>query len=152
MPGFRPLEDRRVVLAGARDLDPLEAEALIETAIRRVDARSIGAELETAAAACSSGAVETHFHVDLDVLDPSEGRVNRFAAPGGVTRVDLVAALEATAHRVPVTSATLSAYDPEFDNDGRVARVAIEVVVAIVRGASQRSSTPREAATSHTTG
>jgi arginase len=132
--GFRPVEERRVVLAGARDLDPLEALALDSSSIRRVGAESIAAELETAAAACSSGALDTHLHVDLDVLDPSEGRVNQFSVPGGARRVELLAALEATARRVPVTSATLSAYDPQHDDGGRVARVAIEVAAAILRG------------------
>lgn len=134
IPDFRPVDEGRVVLAGARDLDPLEAKALDSTRITRVDARSIGAKLETAARTCSSGAVDTHLHVDLDVLDISEGRVNGFAAAGGVTRADLLTALEATSRRVPVASAALSAYDPAFDTDGRVARMAIEVVQTILGG------------------
>src|SRR5919106_2573859 len=37
IPGFRSLDERRVVLAGARDLDPLEAKALTSSAVTRVD-------------------------------------------------------------------------------------------------------------------
>jgi arginase len=131
--GFQPVEERRVVLAGARDLDPLEAKALESASITRIDARAINGKLEAAAMRCSSGAVETHLHVDLDVLDTSEGRVNQFALTGGVSRVDLLSSVKATIPRVPLVSAALSAYDPSFDGDGRVARTAIEVAAAIVR-------------------
>jgi arginase len=138
IPGFRPLDERRVVLAGARDLDPLEAKALDSSLVTRVDAEYIGAKLEAAAATCSSGAVDTHLHVDLDVLDTSEGYANRFAVSGGVNRINLLAALEATSRHVPVASVTLSAYDPQFDADGRVARVATEVIAVILRGVAHR--------------
>jgi arginase len=146
IPGFRPLDERRVVLAGARDLDPWEAKALDSTPVTRVDAQSISAKLEAAAATSSSGAADTHLHVDLDVLDTSEGHANEFAVPGGVNRIDLLAALEATSRRVPVASATLSAYDPHFDADGRVARVAAEITTAILRGVGRRVTPTRELA------
>jgi arginase len=145
IPGFRPLDEQRVVLAGARDLDPLEARALDSSRVARVDPHAIGSGLEAAAVECSSGVVDTHLHVDLDVVDTSEGRVNQFAVSGGVTRDDLLAALEATSRKVPVASATLSAYDPGFDTGGRVARLAIEVVAAIVRGVAHRAAQAREA-------
>jgi arginase len=135
IPGFRPVDEEKVVLAGARDLDRLEAQALDSARISRVEAASISGKLVTAAKTRSSGAAETHLHVDLDVLDISEGRVNKFAVDGGVSRGHLLGALEATVQQVPIASAALSAYDPAFDADGRVARIAIEVVASIVRGA-----------------
>ena len=132
IPGFRSVDEGRVVLAGARDLDLLEAKALDSTRIARIDADSIGAKLGAAAVASSSGAADVHLHVDLDVLDIAEGRVNEFAAPGGVSRLDLLRALGTTSRRVPVASAALSAYDPSFDTDGGVARIAIEVALTIL--------------------
>ena len=104
----RALDERRVELAGARDLDPLEVKALDSSAVTRVDAGDIGAKLAAAAATCSSGAVDTHLHIDLDVLDTSEGYANRFAAPGGVNQIELLTALEATSRRVPLRTVTLS--------------------------------------------
>jgi arginase len=134
IPGFRPVDEDKVVLAGARDLDSLEAKALDSARITRIDAASINGKLVTAVKARSSGAAETHLHVDLDVLDISEGRVNKFAVAGGVSRLHLLAALEATVRQVSIASATLSAYDPAFDADGRVSRIAIEVAATIVGG------------------
>jgi arginase len=134
IPEFRPVEERRVVLAGARDLDPLEAKALESASITRIDAASMKNGLQSAATKSSSGTVEAHLHVDLDVLDTSEGRVNQFAVTGGVSRVDLLSSVETTIPRIPLVSATLSAYDPSYDGNGRVARIAIEVATAIVRG------------------
>jgi arginase len=134
IPGFRPVDEGRVVLAGARDLDPLEARALDSARITRIDSLSIDGKLEVAAMRVASSAAETHLHVDLDVLDISEGHVNKFAVAGGVNRIDLLSALAATVQRVPIASAALSAYDPAFDPDGRVSRIAIDVVTAIMRG------------------
>ncbi len=52
---------------------------------------------------------EAYVHIDLDVLDPSVGRANSFAAPGGLTQEDLVNALRQIKRRCRVGAAALTA-------------------------------------------
>ena len=82
VPGFAPVDPSRVWLLGARDLDALEAEALRASPIREVPASAIDAPLADDAARALPG--PRHLHLDLDVLDPRDGRANGYAAPDGV--------------------------------------------------------------------
>ena len=134
VPGFHPVPERSVWLLGARDLDTLEAEALAASAVRRLPVESIGQELAELVRRGQSGADRLHVHLDLDVLDPSDGRVNEYSTPNGVPAEQLIAACRALGERLTVEALTMSAYDPRFDADGRVARTAIGAAVALVEG------------------
>ncbi len=129
VPGFAPVDPSRVWLLGTRDLDPLEEEALRASPIRRVDAAAMDAALAEEARALPE---PRYLHLDLDVLDPRDGRANGYAAPDGV-RADALLAFCASlgAHARPA-AVTLSAYDPSHDADGRVARTAIAAVAALL--------------------
>jgi arginase len=76
-----------------------------------------------------------YLHVDLDALDTSEGRANRFAAAGGLSTGQLEWAIEMVFDRFPVAAAALTAYDPSLDDDGRVARAAARVIATVARNA-----------------
>jgi arginase len=134
IPGFEPVAPRDVVLVGARDLDPDE-ERLIESSgtawVRAGEIRALGPILD----ALSRRVPRVHLHIDLDVLDPSEGRANAFAVPGGLTVEEVVGIVEETARRFEVTSATLSAYDPGQDPEDRIVRAAEVIVRAIAMAA-----------------
>ena len=129
IPGFAPLPDTRVALVGARDLDPPEAQALAESRVRRVAADLAGLE-----AVLVPPVRRAYLHVDLDVLDPSEGRANQFAAAGGLTVPVLQDAIRRVAARVPIAGAAITAYDPSQDPDGRIATAALAVCDAIAAG------------------
>ena len=79
-----------------------------------------------------------YLHVDPDVLDPSEGRANRFAADGGLTVAELEAALELAFEAFQVGAAAITAYDPALDADGRMAAAASRVIRTIGREALGR--------------
>lgn len=136
VPGFAPLPDHRFGLIGARDLDPPEAALVATLAIPRagVDAfRRHGAEAALAPVldATGKGSRSYYLHVDLDVLDPEVGRANQFAADHGLTVDDVRATIRAAADAVGVGAAALTAFDPEFDPDGRTARAAIAIARAL---------------------
>lgn len=131
VPGFVALAEDRVLLAGVRDTEPGEAERLERSAIRRVDAGDI-ARLPQDLAAMRPGRVS--LHVDLDVLDPSEGRANPYAVGPGITARQLVDTVRAVARDHELAALTLSAYDPACDGDGRVRDAAVEVVSAAAGG------------------
>lgn len=125
VPGFVPVVERGVWLLGARDLDAEEAVALRRSAIRRVPVTAIGPALAADVRASLGSGSPLYLHVDLDVLDVSEGRANSYAVPGGVSARDLLAFCQALG---TPSALTLSAYDPAGDTDGRVCEIALRVV------------------------
>jgi arginase len=127
--GFTPLAEEHVWLVGARDLDPAEAELLDASAVRRVGAGEVSETLAARMAGEADGA-PLYLHLDLDVIDPSDGRANSYAAPGGVRAEALARFVGELARRAAPAAVTLSAYDPAADADGRARTVALEVIAA----------------------
>lgn len=129
VPGFIPLHEDRVLLAGVRDVEAGERERLNGSAIHRVDARDIARfadQLEHVEAERIS------LHIDLDVLDPAYGRANEYTVAPGITPDDLVSAIGAVAGERELAAVTLSAYDPAYDGDGRVRDAALAALRAAV--------------------
>jgi arginase len=73
--GLRPIEEGRVVLVDARDLDPPEADFLARSGIRRSSVDDLSADL------LPDGPLM--LHIDLDVVDPDELPDLLCPAPGG---------------------------------------------------------------------
>src|SRR5262245_48471688 len=88
IPGFSSVNEDRVWLLGARDLDPLESAALSRSAIHRVPAQSVNATTAVRIAHSISPSSPLYLHLDVDVLDPGSGRANPFAAADGVAAAD----------------------------------------------------------------
>jgi len=139
VPGFRPVPDDYVILVGARDLDPAE-EALLET--------SDVAQLPPAVIHQLRGAVlhylascvtDVYLHIDLDVLDPIEGRANSYTAPGGLRVDDIVGMIAEIGRKFAIRAAALTAFDPAYDGDGRVRAAAVRIASAIADAASLRT-------------
>ncbi|MEO7458451.1 MAG: arginase family protein, partial [Gemmatimonadaceae bacterium] len=128
--GFVAVREQDAWLLGARDLDAVEEELLLDSPVGRVAADGIGADLAERVRRDLDGPQSLHVHLDLDVLDSSEGRVNEFACDGGVTTAKLTDAMRGLGTLENVSSLTLSAYDPAYDTDGRVAEVALGVLEA----------------------
>jgi arginase len=130
--GFRPIDERTVVLIGTRDLDPLEAALLQGSRIRQVAPASVRADLGPALAAIAEARTTAYLHLDLDVLDPSEGRVNCYAAPGGLSRADVAWAIEQIGESFDIVAAAMTALDPASDPDHRALDAAVSLGVALV--------------------
>jgi arginase len=134
--GLKPVDERDVVLAGVRDLEAHQRSPLEASAVKVVPGRAAaGSEYGAALEALSARATRAYLHVDLDVLDPSEGPANRFAADGGLTLRELEQAIELAFDRLQVAAAAITAYDPSLDADGRMARAATAVISTIGRRA-----------------
>jgi arginase len=93
--GMRAVDERRVILVDARDLDPAEREALDTSEVRRlaVSALDPSAQQGAEARALPPGAI--YLHLDLDVLDPLELPGLRFPSAGGVRQAELARAAAA---------------------------------------------------------
>jgi arginase len=126
--GFVPVREQHAWLLGTRDLDPAEEEMLLDSPIGRVPAESIGADLGERVRKELDGPQQLHVHLDLDVLDPSDGQVNEYACEGGVSAASLRSAMGALGTLDTVAALTLSAYDPSYDEDGRVCATAFAVL------------------------
>jgi len=127
VPGFVPLREDRILLAGVRDVEAGERDRLERSAIHRIDARDVdglGEQLERIRAERIS------LHIDLDVLDPAYGQANRYAVAPGITPDELLVAVGVVAHQRELAALTLSAYDPSYDADGRVRHVALAALHA----------------------
>jgi arginase len=129
--GLRPVPEERVVLVGARDLDEPEREQLDASRI----ARPALAELPQALDALRELVDAVYVHVDLDVLDPSVGRANWFAADDGLLLPELLDAIDAIAERFTIRAAALTAYAPECDPERAIPAAAREIARHLTRSA-----------------
>lgn len=88
--GLRPVAEHRILLAGARDLDPPEVTYLAAARIRRCEVSDLTAG-PAAAGLLPDGPL--YLHVDLDVIDSAALPGLRFPAPGGPAPGEVAAAL-----------------------------------------------------------
>ena len=119
--GFAPVAEETVLLVGARDLDPAEREYVERSRVHHLSPEDVAdGVLEDALDALAGRVQQVYLHVDLDVHDPSEGAANAFAAPGGLTASEVRRVAREVAARIPLAAASITAYDPEHDADGRM--------------------------------
>ena len=136
IPGYRVVPERNVVLVGARDINPAEEARLQESDIIRLDVAEAGSRLAPVATELAARVGGAYFHLDLDVLDPSEGRANEYAAAGGLRASEVSKAIDAVGCLLVVRAAAVTAYDPMLDPDGSLAETAVELVARIADTAS----------------
>jgi arginase len=86
IPGFESVDAEHVAICGVRALDPLEKELLNETRVSLVSAEQLReGTMDVLVPIFDRLRVDdrrVYLHLDLDVLDPVEGRANRHAVPG----------------------------------------------------------------------
>ncbi len=133
--GARPLPETAVVLAGARDFDEPERERLDASAVSWLPPRSIDSPEPVLRAldGLSPAVSGLYVHVDLDVLDADEARVNIYSAPDGLRAEQLDALVAAVLDEKPVHALSLTAYDPRCDPEDRVPPVALGLLERVAR-------------------
>lgn len=131
IPDFHAVSEDRVVLVGARHLDPSEDEALKASNVTRVLASAVTTDLPAAVARLRERSRNIYLHIDLDVLDSSEGKANTYAVGGGLSVAKLDDAIRTIARELIVRGVALTAYDPAADDDGRACEAAMKVLVTV---------------------
>jgi arginase len=123
--GLAPLDERRVVLVGARDLDRCEDEAVAASALTVVPsvADLIRQDLPPGA---------LHVHVDLDIVDPREMPAHNCPAPGGPTLRDMEAVLACLAATGRVVAVSFSTWNPALPGAERAAAATAALAAAIL--------------------
>jgi arginase len=130
VPGFRPVPERDVVLLGARELDVAERALLDGSEIALLAPEQVRTQLAPVLTKWSGR--EAYVHLDLDALDPAEGRANALAAPRGFTVDEACAALERIGRTLQVRAVALTAYDPACDPEGRICRAVPRLLGALL--------------------
>jgi len=121
-----PIVSRRVVLVGARALDPGEQAMVDRGLVRHVPIERDYDTSWVVHAATASRAPQFYLHIDLDVLDPSEFPDVTCPVPGGLLISELVDAIRAVAAVRPIIGAGIT--ECATDNPDK-----LQVLVPILR-------------------
>ena len=132
IPGFHAVDESRVIHLGARDFDVGENALLAGSKVEVVPASRVRQGLSAILAARQSHTRDVYLHLDMDVLDITEGKVNGYSIPGGLIASELKQAIQEIGAAFRIRAAAITAYDPMFDSDGKVARIAVELSLTIV--------------------
>jgi arginase len=136
VPGLAPIDEDHVVLAAVRDLEPAQRDRLRGSRIRSLEGNNFSqADFRVALDDLHDRAGRVYLHIDLDSLDPSEGTANQYSAPGGLTCAQLLAGVADVFDRFDVVAASITAYNPDSDTDGRMATTATRLVAAVAERA-----------------
>ena len=79
VPGFSPIPGDRIVLFGARDLEPAECTLLEESGVQQM---ATVEQLKKILPTLAKNVENFYLHVDLDVLDPRVATSNQWDAAG----------------------------------------------------------------------
>lgn len=132
LPGWTPIPDANVCLVGTRDADPPEAELLRASAATVLPPDELAARLSPTLDALRARAESVYLHIDLDVLDPREGRANDFAVPGGLLLPQVRELIAEIRRSFEIGAVALTAYDPTCDPDARIPAATRAIVDGVL--------------------
>jgi len=129
VPGFSPIPGDRIVLFGARDLEPAECTLLEESGVQQM---ATVEQLKKILPTLAKNVENFYLHVDLDVLDPRVATSNQWTPPGGIGLEVLIQAINEVKGHANIGALGIASYDPEVDGDGRALAAAVAVTEAVL--------------------
>jgi len=116
--GQNPLADERVVLVGARDLDPGEGDSVAASGMAVVDVAGVPA-LDLPG--------PLYVHLDVDVVDPEDLPAVNYPAPDGPSIDITLATMEHLAATGRVVAFSVSSWNPEYPGADRAAAATLRL-------------------------
>lgn len=143
IPGFAPMPVDRVLLVGARQLEPDDEEQLELAQVpvvrgERIRAEGIAGSLAAPLQALHAHVQRVYVHLDLDVLDPEVGKANEFAEPGGLMVPELEQALTLVSQHFLIAGVALTAYDPTGDPEEGIFRAGTHLMESLLHQVEQK--------------
>lgn len=127
LPARSGLSPDRVVLVGARAVDPAEDTHLRESGITRLSPDELAIEGALTRAVAATGASRVYVHIDVDVLDPAHLTGVSMPAPFGAEIAHLVSSLRDLRAQTTLIGATVAGFAPRTRDD------AVDDLGAILR-------------------
>ena len=122
MPGYRPIEGRRLVAVGFRSRSEFEEEKIVSQGARLVrggkpvDGDPLRRFMKDLDIMLVEGEEwEAVLHMDVDVLDTSIGRANDFAVEGGLGAKELLECMDLIGNRRRVKAMHVASLNPECE-------------------------------------
>jgi arginase len=130
IPGFKPIPEEKIILAGVRDVDPLESLRVSHSKITVIAADEF-----------KSGRIwkgptidgPVYLHIDLDVIDSDIVKVNTYSSAGGLTPQALVHAIKTIKDTYSLSAVSFTAYDPALDPDEKVPAI-VKMILEVIFG------------------
>ncbi|MGW4476501.1 arginase family protein [Nonomuraea sp. NPDC004354] len=129
LPG-RAISPGRVVLAGARDLDPGERDFIADSGLTHVTVAELSDPTVLVEAVAATGAEAVYVHIDLDVLDPGVFASVGSPAPGGLQPDHLLKLVAALVERFEPAGLGITEYEPVRLEDQTLLSPLIAMLVA----------------------
>lgn len=120
--GLSALPERDIVLADARDLDPLERRSLEASGVRHVT------RIEDVVAALPADR-PLYVHFDVDLLDPSEAPAMLYPVPGGPSAARVRALFATLARTREIAAVSLTLW--QLGQDERTGPVCLETLAKL---------------------
>ncbi|KAJ0114173.1 Arginase [Diaporthe amygdali] len=136
VPGHRAISLDRLVHVGMRDVNDLERTRVEKAGFDVIwgsTERHIDFKAELRTVLQRKQLRRTMVHFDVDSLDISIGRANRFAAPGGLLETDIVGCFEEISKAAEPVSLTVASFDPSYEGAQNLASVAIESIKTFIQ-------------------
>jgi len=130
-----------IVLAGVRDVDPLEQELLDRCRIEMIptaDLRGPLAKVHEQMKRLTNLTDLIYIHIDMDVLDPNEVAGHPLTVAGGPSSRDLAQALTATFRYRKAAALGIASYPADRDKDKVSLRAAYALIEGAIRGIQAR--------------
>ena len=116
---LRPHSEEKIILTDARDLDPEEAGAVADSAIKHIAEFEHMAEMQI-----PDGPLYVHF--DSDIITSDEAPAQNYPARSGPAAALVKEVLGRIAATGQVAAVSMSAWNPEMDQDGCTENVCLE--------------------------
>lgn len=135
--GWSPkLDKRRIVIVGARSLDPPDERALLREhniavfTMTEIDRRGMDSVMQQALAIAGAGNDGIHLSLDMDALDPKEAPGVGTPVRGGLTYREAQLAMELISDSGHLLSMDVVEVNPILDRENATALLAVELTLS----------------------